>query len=237
MGYTFDWSVIWSYRELLLEGLGNTVFIFIVATVLSLCLGTMVGVLGASHKILIRSLANAFVEVNRNTPVLVKLFFIYFGFPRLGIPIGEYQAIILCLTLHQGAYKAEVVRAGIQSLHKGQTEAAQSLGLSRWYALRFVILPQAFVVVLSPLTTIVIETLKNTSIAMTISIADLTYASQQIQLTTFRGFESATVVTLVYCALAGITVLVVRGLAHSLRTVQFRIAATPLSGPTSFEVA
>lgn len=217
MGYQFDWSVIWQYRALLLTGLLNTVLLFSIGTVTALILGSLVGVCGVSPRRWVRLFAEAFVEFNRNTPILVKLFFIYFGFPRLGIDISEFQAVILSLTLHQGAYNAEVIRAGIQSLPKGQMEAGLSSGLSRMQTMYRIILPQAFVVVIPPLTTQIIETLKNTSLAITIAIPEMTYATQEIQLETFRGFEAATVVTLVYCALAWTVAGLMGGISHYFR--------------------
>jgi polar amino acid transport system permease protein len=188
-----------------------------------LVVGSLIGIAGASQQRFLRGIAGGFVEFNRNTPLLVKLFFIYFGFPRLGIQINEFNAVILSLTLHQGAYNGEIIRAGIQSLSKGQAEAGLSSGLTRFQVMRRIILPQAFLIVIPPLTTQIIETLKNTSLAITISIPELTYATQEIQTNTFRGFEAATVVTLLYCAMAGLVSAITSGIAYYYRQKTLRV--------------
>jgi len=202
MKYEFYWPVIWQYRGLLLEGFRITMTLFAAGTVSSIVLGTFVGVAGASERRWARMIGELYVEINRNTPLVVKMFLLYFG-----LGLDAYPAAIVGLAIHHSAYVGEIVRAGIQSIPRGQTEAALSTGMSRFQASRFVILPQAFVIIIPPMTTQVLEVLKNSSIAMTISIPELTFQTQQIEATTFRGFEAATAATFAYLAVAGIIAL------------------------------
>lgn len=193
MKYEFYWPVLWQYRNLLLEGLWITLFLFAAGTVLSLALGIVVGTLGAARSRAVRAFVEVYVEVCRNTPLVVKLFFLYFGFG-----LEAYEAAIIGLAMHQSAYMAEIVRAGIQSISAGQMEAGLSSGLTRVQTLRKIILPQGLIIVIPPLTTQILETLKNSSIAMTIAIPELTFQTQQIEAYSFRGFEAATAATVMY---------------------------------------
>lgn len=196
MKYQFYWPVLLQYADLLMEGLRITLLLFGVGTILSMLLGAIFGVLGSSRLRAVRILGEVYVEVNRNTPLVVKLFFLYFGFG-----MDAYHAAIIGLAAHQSAYMAEIVRSGIESISTGQMEAALSSGLTRFQAMRRIVLPQGLVIVIPPLTTQVLETLKNTSIAMTIAIPELTFQTQQIEAYSFRGFEAATAATLMYLAI------------------------------------
>ena len=202
MKYQFYWPVIWQYRGLLLDGFAITMALFAAGTVSSILLGTFVGVAGASERRWARVLGEIYVEINRNTPLVVKLFLLYFG-----CGLDAYPAAIVGLAIHHSAYVGEIVRAGIQSIPRGQTEAALSTGMSRFQVARYVILPQAFVIIIPPITTQILEVLKNSSIAMTISIPELTFQTQQIEATSFRGFEAATAATLAYLAVAAVIAL------------------------------
>jgi polar amino acid transport system permease protein len=207
MKYQFYWPVLLQYADLLLEGLRITLFLFAVGTILSMILGAIFGMLGASRLRALRILGEVYVEVNRNTPLVVKLFFLYFGFG-----MDAYHAAIIGLAAHQSAYMAEIVRSGIESISGGQMEAALSSGLTRFQAMRRIILPQGLVIVIPPLTTQVLETLKNTSIAMTIAIPELTFQTQQIEAYSFRGFEAATAATLMYLAIGVVVAAIAIGL-------------------------
>ena len=207
MKYQFYWPVLWQYADLLLEGLGITLLLFAVGTILSMILGVVFGILGSSRLRALRILGEVYVEVNRNTPLVVKLFFLYFGFG-----MDAYHAAIIGLAAHQSAYMAEIVRSGIESISTGQMEAALSSGLTRVQAMRRIVLPQGLVIVIPPLTTQVLETLKNTSIAMTIAIPELTFQTQQIEAYSFRGFEAATAATLMYLAIGVVVAAIAMGL-------------------------
>lgn len=207
MKYQFYWPVLLQYADLLLEGLRITLLLFAVGTILSMILGAIFGMLGSSRLRVLRILGEVYVEVNRNTPLVVKLFFLYFGFG-----MDAYQAAIIGLAAHQSAYMAEIVRSGIESISAGQMEAALSSGLTRFQAMRRIVLPQGLVIVIPPLTTQVLETLKNTSIAMTIAIPELTFQTQQIEAYSFRGFEAATAATVAYLAIGVVVAAIAMGL-------------------------
>ena len=207
MKYQFYWPVLLQYADLLMEGLRITLLLFAVGTILSMILGAIFGMLGSSRLRALRILGEVYVEVNRNTPLVVKLFFLYFGFG-----MDAYYAAIIGLAAHQSAYMAEIVRSGIESISAGQMEAALSSGLTRFQAMRRIILPQGLVIVIPPLTTQVLETLKNTSIAMTIAIPELTFQTQQIEAYSFRGFEAATAATLMYLAIGVVVAAIAMGL-------------------------
>lgn len=217
MSYEFDWSVLWQYRGLILIGLWNTLFLFFFGTVFSVAVGTIVGVCGVARNPILRLFAETYVEFNRNTPLIVKLFFLYFG-----LALDEFEAAIIGLTLHQSAYIGEVVRAGIQSIPQTQMEAGLSSGLTRIQVMRKIILPQAFVIVIPPMTTQVAEVLKNTPIAMTITIQELTFQIRQIESYSFRGFEAATAATLIYLLIILILAVIAVALEHHFRVRRFR---------------
>jgi polar amino acid transport system permease protein len=218
MKYEFYWPVLWQYRGLLLEGLRITIVLFLAGAVASLALGTVFGILGAGRSRAARIAAEMYVEFNRNTPLVVKLFFLYFGFG-----LEAYNAAIVGLALHQSAYIAEIVRSGIQSVPNGQMEAGLSSGLGRLQVMRRIILPQALVIVIPPLTTQVLETLKNTSIAMTIAIPELTFQTQQIEAYSFRGFEAATAATVMYLVLGLVIASIAVALEWWLTTHRFQV--------------
>jgi polar amino acid transport system permease protein len=199
MNYQFEWSAVWAYRDLLLSGIGRTCLLTLISSPLGLAAGCIFGIMRLSRFRTFRLAASIYVEGNRNIPVVVKLFFLYFVFG-----LSPMLAAILGLVIHQSAYIAEDVRSAVQSIPRGQGEAALSTGLTRWLTTRFVILPQALKIATPALTVQLIELLKNSSIAMVITVEELTFASQQITSETFRGFEVATVSTLIYFVLAAI---------------------------------
>lgn len=207
MTYVFDWSVLWKYRDLLVAGLANTLILFSAAVLAAIAAGIVVGICGASRKRILRIFAECYVEFCRNVPLVVKIFFLYFG-----LGLEEFQSAIIGLSLHQSAYIGEVIRSGIQAIPSGQTEAGLSSGMTRLQVMRKIVLPQSFIVILPPMTTQIAELLKNTPIAMTISIQELTFQIQQIESNSFRGFEAATAATLMYLLL----ILVVAALANTL---------------------
>ena len=223
MKYKFYWPVIWEYRVLLLDGLVTTLLLFAAGTLLSVALGIVMGSVGSSRDRWLRRFGEIYVEVNRNTPLVVKLFLLYFG-----SGLDAYSSAILGLALHHSAYMAEVIRSGIQSIPSGQIEAGRATGLTRLQVIRHITLPQALVIVIPPLTTQILEVLKNSSIAMTITIPELTFQTQQIEANTFRGFEAATAATLAYLIIAALIAGAAIALERALMERRRRIpVATP----------
>ena len=139
---------------------------------------------------LLRWLVQAYVEITRNTPFLVQVFVIYFGLPSLGVRLDSDVCAVLAMVLNGSAYTIEIVRAGIESIGHGQTEAARALGLHRLQTFRLIVLPQALKAVLPPLGSQFILLMLNSSIVSVISADELTAAAQDIQSRTFRSFEA-----------------------------------------------
>lgn len=188
-----QWSVIWQYRSTLWDGLILTVELSALSIAGSLIVGTVIGSLSAGSGFFLPRFARAYVELMRNIPVVVKVFFFYFIAGLDAFPSG-----VIALTTHQSAYIADVVASGFRSIAREQFEAARVLGHSYLQILRFILLPQVFRLINPPLTNQLIEVVKNSSIVMMVGVEELTFRTQQIESETFRGFEAATAVTVLY---------------------------------------
>jgi polar amino acid transport system permease protein len=202
MHYQFDWSILLTYRHLLWRGLILTAWISALGMVLSLATGTLIGLGRASHLRPVRWACGGFIEFFRNIPLIVQLFFWYFAVGLEALP-----AAVVGLTVYTSAYIAEVVRSGVQSIPPTQTEAARAFGMTTYQMLRHVLGPQALLRIVPPLGIEFINVIKNSSIAMTIGVTELTFQTQQIEAQTFRGFEAATAITVLYVVLALVIVL------------------------------
>jgi len=210
--YQFNWSVLWSGQTggWLLQGLLVTLAISALAWVLAVALGVLAGALRTVPFRPLRALATFYVEFFRNVPLLVWMFFWYFGVPPL-LPEGmrnwlfdhgaEFWAAMFALGVYHGARFSEVMRSGIQAIPRTQFEAAQAMGFSTWQAYRLVILPVALRLIVPPATSESLNLLKNSSVALTISVAELTFQTRQIETYTARAIEALTAGTLIYLAL------------------------------------
>jgi His/Glu/Gln/Arg/opine family amino acid ABC transporter permease subunit len=212
MNYQFDWSVLWSAqaRQWLIQGVATTLAISALAWLLALALGILAGALRSLKLAPLRMLAAVYVEFFRNVPLLVWMFFWYFAVPPL-LPQtlqdwlydhgAEFAAGTAALGVYHGARFSEMIRAGIQAIPKTQLEAALSTGLSTAQAFRLVILPIALRLIVPPLTNETLNLLKNSSVALTIGVAELTFQTRQIETYTARAFEALTAGTLIYLIL------------------------------------
>jgi His/Glu/Gln/Arg/opine family amino acid ABC transporter permease subunit len=210
--YQFNWSVLWSGQTggWLLQGLLVTLAISVLAWVLAVALGVLSGALRTVPFRPLRALATFYVEFFRNVPLLVWMFFWYFGVPPL-LPEGarnwlfdhgaEFWAAMFALGVYHGARFSEVIRSGIQAIPRTQFEAAQAMGFSTWQAYRLVILPVALRLIVPPGTSESLNLLKNSSVALTISVAELTFQTRQIETYTARAIEALTAGTLIYLVL------------------------------------
>ena len=202
MTYAFDFSGFGLYAGMLVRGAAVTLGLTAVSTVL----GGLVGIGGASIAVAgprwARWIVASYVELIRNTPFIVQLFFVFFGLPSLGIHIDEVQAAILAMTVNLGAYAIEIVRAGIDSIPRGQVQAAQALGLHGRQVFRFVVLPQAIANVFPALLSQVLIVMLGSAVVSQISVPDLTYAANFIQSRNFRSFESYVIITITYLVLS-----------------------------------
>ncbi|PQV48118.1 amino acid ABC transporter permease [Paraburkholderia sp. BL21I4N1] len=202
MTYAFDFSGFGLYAGMLVRGAAVTLGLTAVSTVL----GGLVGIGGASIAVAgpkwARWVVASYVELIRNTPFIVQLFFVFFGLPSLGIHIDEVEAAILAMTVNLGAYAIEIVRAGIDSIPRGQVQAAQALGLQGRQVFRFVVLPQAIANVFPALLSQVLIVMLGSAVVSQISVPDLTYAANFIQSRNFRSFESYVIITITYLVLS-----------------------------------
>lgn len=212
MNYQFAWSVLWTGQTgaWLVQGVLVTLQISALGWLVAVVLGIMSGALRTAPIAPLRWLAAAYVEFFRNVPLLVWMFFWYFGMPPL-LPhalqewlldhSAEFWAGVCALGVYHGARFSEVIRAGIRSIPKTQFEAAVSTGLTVGQAYRLIILPIALRLIVPPATNETLNLLKNSSVALTISVAELTFQTRQIETYTAKAFEALAAGTLIYLAL------------------------------------
>lgn len=216
MTYTFDFSDFAPYVGMLAHGVAVT----LVLTAISTVLGGIVGIVGAMVAVAggkwVRALVAAYVELIRNTPFLVQLFFVFFGLPSLGVHIDEMQAAVLAMTVNLGAYALEIVRAGIDSIPRGQLQAAMALGLQGRQVFRHIVLPQALANVFPALLGQVLIVMLGSAVVSQISVPDLTYAANFIQSRNFRSFESYIIATVIYLLLSIVLRLLINRLCKGL---------------------
>ena len=194
-----DFSILWTYRSAFLNGLGISLLYTLGGTFLGLTLGCLVSIAGQSGVPPLRWTMVAFVELFRNTPLLVQLFWIHFALPVLtGINTTIYESGLLALTLNATVYFSEIVRAGILAVPRGQREAAISLGLGLWSQWRYVVIPQAMRVVIPPLANMVVSMFKGTAVLSILSIAELMRNTTRISIHSVRPVEIYTGAALLY---------------------------------------
>ena len=194
----FNFRIIWEYMPLFLEGLRNTFLISIFSIFLALMVGTIACAGRLSRWKLVRGVAIAYIESIRSTPLLVQIYFFYFGLPTLGFRIPELQTGILALMLNSGAYMAEIIRAGITSVPTGQIEAGVSSGLSYFQRMRFIILPQALGITVPPLLGQSIVLVKDSALLSLISVMELTRCGQVLTSERFMPSEAFFTVAFFY---------------------------------------
>ena len=202
MAVALDFGEIVPYAGVFAKGAWFTVKL---AVATSVC-GVAMGVLGAigrnSGNSLVRFAATSYVELVRNTPFLVQLFFIFFGLPGLGIKINAEAAAFIAMTLNLGGYSTEIIRAGIESIHRGQTMAAISLGLTRVQAFLHVVLKPAFANVYPALVSQLVLVMLGSAVVSQIAAEDLSFAANFVQSRNFRAFEAYMTSTAIYLLLA-----------------------------------
>ena len=212
MSYTFKWSVLWSGQSgsWLLQGLLTTLELSALAWILAVSLGILSGALRTVPFVPLRWGATAYVEFFRNVPLLVWMFFWYFGVPPL-LPRGvqdwlfshgaEFWAGTIALGVYHGARMSEVIRSGIGAIPRTQFEASMAIGLTTFQAYRLIILPVALRLIVPPGTNESLNLLKNSSVALTISVAELTFQTRQIETYTAKAIEALTAGTVIYLVL------------------------------------
>ena len=201
IAYHWDFSFLWYYRSLIVWGLGVTVLYTVGSIAAGMVIGLATGLLRLSRNRLLTLPLVAYVEVFRCTPLLVQIIWFYYALPVvLGLDIPATAAAMLVLSLYTGAFYAEIVRGGVESMERGQWDAARAVGLRHLQVLRLVILPQAFRRMIPPFMNQSIIQLKNTSLVSTIAVADLLYQGEMITSATYRPLEVYTMVEVLYFA-------------------------------------
>ncbi len=200
-------KIITVYGNMLLTAMGRTLLLAFLGLVFACILGMIFGLLSVLKNKACNIISNIFVFVIRGVPMIVLAFFIYFGIPYLintilgfggGFTLSALQAGTICLALNCGAYMAEIIRAGIQSVDIGQMEAGRSLGLPYWKTMRRIILPQAIRTMIPSIINQFIITVKDTSILSVIGFPELVLAAKQVQANTFKAFETWAIVGIMY---------------------------------------
>ncbi|RUM22363.1 amino acid ABC transporter permease [Rhizobium phaseoli] len=202
MGYDFDFSVVWDAWPILLDGILKALYYTAVSSILALVLGVLVMLMRRSNVSPVRITARVFIEVIRNTPFLVQLFFIFFGLPSIGLKFSVSFAAIAALTVNTAAYIAEVLRGGVDGLPYGQIEAGKALGLNRRQIFFDIILKPSVRAVYPGLSAQFVLLMLTSSVVASISAPELTYSAQMIESQSFRSFEVYFVVTGIYLALS-----------------------------------
>jgi polar amino acid transport system permease protein len=221
VNYHYHWNVIWQNQERLLRGLALGLEI----AVLSLAIGCVVGLLGAfartSKYPALRIAVTAYVEFVRNVPLLLFVYFAYFGLPKLGLKfLDNTTSFVVALAIYSGAYLTEVFRAGIGSIPHGYIEAGKALGLTTAKRVRFIVFPVMFRLVLPSLSNTFISLFKDTAIASAIGVTELTYGATYINVNTFRVIEAWTAVTVLYLLTGYAIAFVLRQLEHRYAVIQ-----------------
>jgi polar amino acid transport system permease protein len=227
MRYELEFSAPLVYWPDLLAGAATTLALSVSATVLGFALGVLCALARTGPSRAMARIAAAYVEAIRNTPLLVQIFIVYFGLASVGLRLGAFTAAVVALVVNVGAYTAEIVRAGIETVPRSQREAAECLALSRWQQLRHVVLPPAIERVWPALTSQYVLLMLASSITSQISAEELTAVANRVQSDTFRSVETYLLVAAAYLALS----LVLRLLFWVVGCVAFprrRRLGTPL---------
>ena len=202
MGYQLDFGALLQYLGFFLEGTAVTLGLTAVASLF----GIIIGVAGAaamlSRKLWLRRLVAGYVELIRNTPFIVQMFFLFFGLPSIGLRLSALSAAALAMTINLAAYAIEIIRAGLEGVPPGQSEAAKTLGLRALPVFGLVILPQALANVYPALVGQITITMLESAVVSQIAVVDLTHVADFIQSRNFRSFETYLVVTVIYLFLA-----------------------------------
>ncbi|SOE99448.1 amino acid ABC transporter membrane protein 1, PAAT family [Burkholderia sp. OK233] len=234
MTYQFNFLSILDYGTILAKGIALTLELIAVGGVAGMALAVACA-WGKTHGArALRFAIDVYVELFRNTPFLIQLFFVFFGLPSFGIHISSNSAALLATMLNLGAYCTEILRAGIAGVPKGQTEAALSLAMTRWQTFRHVILRPALRKVWPAISSQLVIVMLGSAVCSQISVEELSYAANFIQARNFRAFETYAVTTLIYFGLAVALRAVLRliGERYVVARQVKPAAAAPLLAPT-----
>jgi polar amino acid transport system permease protein len=193
-----DFTPVWNARWLLLDSFLTTLLLSTIAVVVGTLVGAVVAVLRTLNVGILNVVLRAYVELFRGTPLLMQLFFVYFGLPMLGVNVDKFWAAFSAISLYTGAYVAEVFRAGVEAVPRGQVEASTALGLTFVQRLTYVIAPQALRVALPPLVGVYVSVIKDTSLATVIGYNELMRRAMELVLQYGRPLEIFLIVGILY---------------------------------------
>jgi polar amino acid transport system permease protein len=202
MAYQFDFAAVLQHSDLLLQGAAFTLGLTAIGTLLGVGLGIVGAILRAWRIRPFDRIFGVYVELIRNTPFIVQLFFIFFGLPSLGVRLSEWEAAVLAMVINLGAYSTEIIRAGIQAIPHGQLEAASALAMSRFETFRHVVLRPALGKVWPALSSQIIIVMLGSAVCSQISTEELSFAANFIQSRNFRAFETYLLTTALYLVMA-----------------------------------
>jgi len=218
MGYRFDFAAVFEYLPVLLRGLAVTIELILFGALVGVAIGIVCAWARSYGPLAVRVGVATYVELIRNTPFLIQLFFIFFGLPALGIQMGEMQAACLAMALNLGAYSAEIIRAGIAATPRGQYEAGASLAMTRLQVFRYIVLKPAMGRIWPALSSQIVIVMLGSAVVSQIAAEDLSFAANFIQSRNFRAFEAYFLTTVIYLALA----IVLRQLLNAVGRWLFR---------------
>jgi polar amino acid transport system permease protein len=212
-----DWGILWTNRFLLAQGAATTVALAVLAAVFGTLIGLLVALARVARVPLLAQYAQGYTEIFRGSPLLLQLFWIWFGLPLIGVPINGFAAAVIGLSLNAGAFCAEIFRGGILAVPRGQSEAALASGMTYLQTMRYVVLPQIVRSSLPPLIGQQISLVKDTSLASLISFQELMLMTQSIIDRTHRIFE-------LYIGAAAVYFVICYPLSQFVRSVEKRLA-------------
>ena len=230
MNYNWNWGILVTdpYMGWILSGLGWTLAVAISAWTIAFSLGSVIGIMRTVKQPVLRTIGATYVEIFRNIPLLVQMFLWYFIFPELlpedaghwvkrEIPMPEFWTAVICLGTYTASRVAEQVRAGINAISQGQRQAAKAIGLSTVQMYRYVLLPVSYRTIIPPMTSEFLGIFKNSSLALTIGVLELTAQTRQIEEYTFQGFEAFTAATVLYITVTFIVMFAMMKLEKKVR--------------------
>jgi glutamate/aspartate transport system permease protein len=228
--YNWNWPILLKepYFTWIITGFGKTILIAVLAWAIAFPLGSAIGIARTADSRALRLGGTVYVEIFRNIPLLVQMFLWYFVVPELlpadwgrwvkrDMPYPQFLTAVMCLGLYTASRVAEQVRAGIEAIPRGQRNAGLAMGLTSLQVYRYVLIPVAYRTIIPPLTSDFLGVFKNSSLALTIGVLELTSQARQIEEYTFAAFEAFTVATVLYCAVTGIVILAMRVLEQRTR--------------------
>jgi len=228
--YNWNWPILLKdpYFGWIISGFGKTILIALSAWLIAFPLGSLIGIARTVDARALRLAGATYVEVFRNIPLLVQMFVWYFVVPELlpadwgrwikrDLPYPQFLTAVICLGLYTASRVAEQVRSGIEAIPRGQRNAALAMGLKPLQVYRYVLLPVAYRTIIPPLTSDFLGVFKNSSLALTIGVLELTSQARQIEEYTFAAFEAFTAATVLYCLVTGLVILIMRSVERRTR--------------------